>query len=72
MTASMTGKRYESRKRLVERLAKQLVPATLSALGMPRPADPTDPYSYADSIERVNQKTLTLSGPTKDALDKFR
>jgi predicted Zn-dependent protease len=72
MTASMTGERYESRKRLAERLAKQLVPATLSALGIPRPSDPTDPYSYADSIERVDQKTLTLSGPTKDALDKFR
>jgi predicted Zn-dependent protease len=72
MTASMTGERYESRKRLAERLAKQLVPATLSALGIARPADPTDPYSYADSIERVNQKTLTLSGPTRDALDKFR
>jgi predicted Zn-dependent protease len=72
MMASMTGERYESRKRLAERLAKQLVPATLSALGIPRPADPTDPYSYADSIERVDQKTLTLSGPTKDALDKFR
>jgi len=72
MMASMTGERYESRNRLAERLAKQLVPATLSALGIARPADPTDPYSYADSIERVNQKTLTLSGPTKDALDKFR
>lgn len=72
MTSRMTGERYESRKRLVERLAKQLVPATLAKLGIPRPADPTDPYSYADSVERIDQKSLTLSGPTKAALDKFR
>jgi predicted Zn-dependent protease len=72
MTARMTGERYESRKRLIERLAKQLVPPTLATLGIPRPTDPTDPYSYADSVERVDQKTLTLSGPTKAALDKLR
>lgn len=71
MMASMTGERYQSRKRLTERLAKQLVPPTLAALGIPRPADPTDPYSYADSIERVDQKSLTLSGPTREALDKL-
>jgi len=71
-SAKMTGERYESRKRLAERIAKQLVPPTLSALGIPRPADPTDAYSYADSVERVDQKTLTLSTPTKEALDKFR
>jgi predicted Zn-dependent protease len=72
MTAQSAGERFESRKRLAERLAKQLVPPTLGALGIPRPTDPTDPYSYVDSLERVNQKTLTLSTPTKKALDKFR
>jgi hypothetical protein len=72
MMANMTGERYQSRKRLAERLAKQLVPPTLSTLGVPRPPDPTDPYSYADSVERVDQKSLTLSGPTRDALDKLR
>lgn len=72
MTSRMTGERYESRKRVVERLAKQLVPPTLLTLGIPRPADPTDPLSYADGVERVDQKSLTLSGPTKAALDKLR
>ena len=72
MTTKSTGERYESRKRLTERLAKQLVPPTLGALGIARPADPTDPYSYADSVARVDEKTLTLSEPTKQALDNFR
>jgi predicted Zn-dependent protease len=72
MTSKSTGERYESRKRLTERLAKQLVPPTLGALGIARPVDPTDPYSYADSVARVDEKTLTLSEPTKQALDKLR
>ncbi|HEY2526698.1 MAG TPA: hypothetical protein VGJ20_01930 [Xanthobacteraceae bacterium] len=72
MTTKSTGERYESRKRLTERLAKQLVPPTLSALGIARPTDPTDPDSYADSVARVDEKTLTLCEPTKQALDKFR
>lgn len=72
MTTKSTGDRYESRKRLTERLAKQLIPPTLGALGIARPVDPTDPYSYADSVARVDEKTLTLSEPTKQALDKFR
>jgi len=72
MMAKTLGEPYESRKRLVERLAKELVPASLKSLGIPRPSDPTDPYSYSDGIERVTQKTLTLSAPTKEALDKFR
>jgi hypothetical protein len=33
----------------------------------PSPLDPTDPYSYADSVARVDEKTLTLSEPTKQA-----
>jgi len=72
MTTNSTGERYESRKRLTERLAKQMVPSTFSTLGIARPADPTDPYSYADSVARVDEKTLTLSEPTKQALDKLR
>jgi len=72
MTTNSTGERYESRKRLTERLAKQMVPPTFSTLGIARPADPTDPYSYADSVARVDEKTLTLSEPTKQALDKLR
>jgi hypothetical protein len=61
-----------SRKRLTERLAKEMVPASLKSLDIPRPADPSDPYSYADSVDRLDQKTLELSPPTKEALDRFR
>jgi hypothetical protein len=71
MTAKTLGEPYESRKRLAQRLAKELVPASLKALNIPRPADPTDPYSYSNGVERLNEKTLVLSKPTKDALDKF-
>jgi hypothetical protein len=60
------------RKRLIERLAKELVPATLQQLGIPRPIDPADPYSYSDGVDRVSQKTLTLSAPTRAGLDRFR
>ena len=43
MMAKTTGERFESRKRLATRFAKQLVPATLLSLGIPRPTDPTVP-----------------------------
>ena len=72
MTAKALGAPFESRRRLVERMAKELVPASLKSLAIPRAADPTDPYSYSDSVERLDQKTLTLSAPVKEALDKFR
>lgn len=72
MSSKIAGDRSESRKRLAARLAKQLVPPTLNALGIPRPTDPTDAYSYADSVQRVDEKTLSLSPPTKEALDKLR
>jgi hypothetical protein len=72
MTAETLGEAYQSRKRLAERMAKELVPATLKALDIPRAVDPTDPYSYSNGVERLNEKTLVLSKPTKEALDKFR
>lgn len=72
MQASMFNEPNQSRKRLIERLAKEMVPATLKLLGIPRPADPSDPYSYSDSVERLDQKTLTLSAPTREALNRFR
>jgi len=72
MKASSLGEPYESRKRLTERIAKELVPATLNALGIPRPVDPTDPFSYSSGVDRLDQKTLVLSKPTQDALAKFR
>jgi hypothetical protein len=72
MKSAASSEQYESRKRLIERIAKELVPATLQQLGIPRPIDPADPYSYSDGVDRVSQKTLTLSAPTRAALDRFR
>jgi len=62
----------QSRTRLTERLAKELVPASLKRLGIPRATDPSDPYSYSNGIERVDQKSLRLSAPTATALEAFR
>ena len=63
---------YDSRQRLVERIAKELVPASLKQLGIPRSTDPTCPYSYSSGVDRLDQKTLTLSGEVKEALNKLR
>lgn len=62
----------ETRPRLVDRIAKELVVASLKSLGIPRPTDPSDPYSFANGIERVDQKSLRLSRPVAEALDKLR
>ena len=72
MMAATLGEPYESRKRLVERMTKELVPAGLKLLDIPRPTDPTDPYSYSNGVQRLSEKTLTLSEPTRKALDRFR
>ena len=72
MLAETLSEEYESRKRLIERIAKELVPASLKQLRIPRPLDPSDPYSYADGVARLDQKTLVLSESTKDALKTFR
>lgn len=61
-----------SRRRLTERIAKELVPASLKSLRIPRSADPTDPYSYSSGLARLDEKTLTLSAPLREALKKFR
>jgi predicted Zn-dependent protease len=63
---------YDSRQRLVERIAKELVPASLKQLGIPRSTDPTCPYSYSSGVERLDQKTLNLSDEVRQALDKLR
>jgi len=49
-----------------------LVPASLQQLGIARPTDPTDPYSYSSGVDRLAQKTLTLSPATREALERFR
>lgn len=72
MLAETLQEAYQSRQRLIERIAKEMVPASLKQLGIPRPLDPSDPYSYASGVTRLDQKTLVLSNPTKDALKTFR
>ena len=67
-----SGAKYESRPRLAERLAKELVPASLKLLDIPRSTDPRCPYSYSDGIGRVDEKTLELSEPVVAALEEFR
>jgi predicted Zn-dependent protease len=61
-----------SRKRLAMRCAKELVPATLKTLSIPRSTDPTCPYSYANGVSRLDQKTLTLAPPVKEAIKKIK
>lgn len=63
---------YQSRRRLTERIAKELVPASLKQLRIPRSTDPTCPYSYSSGVDRLDQKTLVLSDEVKDALRKLR
>jgi len=72
MLQAATGEPFESRKRVAQRLTKELVPAALKQLQIARPADPSDPYSYSDGLQRLNEKSLTLSTSTREALDKFR
>ena len=72
MTTKLLGRGPESRRRLSERLAKELVPASFKALAIPRPVDPSDPYSYANGVDRMDQKTMVLSPPTQEALDRLR
>jgi predicted Zn-dependent protease len=63
---------FDSRQRLVERMAKELVPASLKQLRIPRSTDPTCPYSYSSGLDRLDQKTLTLSDEVKLALTKLK
>lgn len=74
--AIMLGRAVEggepSRSRLAERLAKEMVPASLAQLGIPRPVDMTDPYSEANSVGRLAAKTLTLSAATRAAVEAAR
>jgi len=72
MLSKTLNDQRESRSRLAERIAKELVPATLNQLDIPRPVDPADPFSYSSGVDRLDQKTLVLSKPTEDALAKFR
>lgn len=72
MQKAATGESFESRKRVAQRLAKELVPAALKQLQIARPADPSDPYSYSDGLQRLDEKSLVLSTGTREALGKYR
>lgn len=72
MLAKTLSEEFESRKRLTERIAKELVPASLKSLEISRSTDPTCPYSYSSGILRLDQKGLVLSEHVKDALEKLR
>jgi predicted Zn-dependent protease len=72
MLAKTLGEEYESRQRLRERIAKELVPASLKSLGIARSIDPTCPYSYSSGVDRLDQKTLSLSDPVKTALSRMK
>lgn len=63
---------FQSRKRLTDRMAKELVPAGFKLLGIPRSTDPTCPFSYSSGVERLDQKTMVLSDSLKQALKKMR
>jgi len=72
MSASNISEEYESRSRLIERISKELVPASLKSLGIPRSSDPTCPYSYSSGVSRLDQKTLTLSEKVKNRIEEIR
>jgi predicted Zn-dependent protease len=72
MMGKALNETYDSKQRLVERIAKELVPASLKQLGIPRSTDPTCPYSYSSGVDRLDQKTLELSDEVKQALKKLK
>ena len=72
MLAETLKEDYELRRRLVERMAKEMVPASLKQLGIPRSTDPRCPYSYSSGVSRLDEKSLTLSGPVKEAISALK
>jgi len=72
MLASNTSEEYESRRRLIDRVAKELVPASLKSLSIPRSSDPACPYSYSSGVDRLDQKTLILSEEVKNKIEEIR
>lgn len=71
MRAKLTGEN-QSRKRLTERAAKELVPASLKKLNIPRSMDPSCPYSYSSGLQRLEEKTLNLSEPVKKEIERIK
>lgn len=61
-----------SRTRLVERCAKEMVPATLKILQIPRSTDPSCPYSYANGVQQMDKKTRVLSLLLTDEIERIK
>ncbi|MFO7870559.1 MAG: hypothetical protein R6V03_03905 [Kiritimatiellia bacterium] len=72
MLADNLGEEYESRERLTQRIAKELVPASFKQLNIPRSTDPRCPYSYSSGVARLDQKSLKLAAPVKNALKDLK
>lgn len=72
MLAETLKEDYELRRRLVERMAKEMAPASLKQLGIPRSTDPRCRYSYSSGVSRLDEKSLTLSGPVKEAISALK
>lgn len=72
MMASHGADQYELRTRLTDRIAKELAPASLKSLGIPRSADPACPYSYSGGVSRVDEKTLILSEQVRNAIEAIK
>jgi len=62
----------QSRRRLVERCAKEMVPATLKTLNIPRSTDPSCPYSYANGVQRMDEKTRVLSPMLMEEIQRIK
>lgn len=71
MLSEPTGAAYEYRQRLAERIAKELVPASLKQLNIPRSTDPSCPYSYSSGLDRLDQKALILSDSVAEAIKRL-
>lgn len=71
MRAKLTGEN-QYRKRLTERAAKELVPASLKRLNISRSMDPSCPYSYSSGLQRLEEKTLNLSEPVKKEIERIK
>lgn len=71
MRAKLTGE-SQSRKRLTERSAKELVPASLKKLGIARSMDPSCPYSYSSGLQRLEEKSTNLSEPVKKEIERIK
>ena len=69
---SKLTKENQSRKRLTERAAKELVPASLKKLNIPRSMDPSCPYSYSGGLQRLKEKSLNLAEPVKKEIVRIK